>query len=269
MTHARWYRPIVLATLGVACSAVLAAHTATAEAFTYSPASPQVGQTVTFYGDTTIPDYSCCSTWTFDDGASVNAGAAPVTHAFGTPGVHTVTETLICTECDRPRKRYVNQSVTVTGGTLLTFDNLSAGTDPAHAYPGAWITGGCNLGETAPAGAGTTVTPDASAPSAPNDAWSPNCGTEGATPVILVDFSRGQREVALHARSGNWVGVGAYNANGQVVAQSSASGSNSPWVRLDVKDPLGAATIRRLYIEAGPASARVIMDDLATSDPLL
>src|SRR5215510_7047393 len=92
--------------------------TAPTAAFTFSPASPDMGQTVTFDASSTTDEGATCNSCSFiwDFGDSTTGTGRVVTHVFGAAGTYTVTLTAI--DSVGTSSTPVTRSVTVVGTTI-------------------------------------------------------------------------------------------------------------------------------------------------------
>lgn len=159
---ARFGAPLLVAAIMLlAAPAALAAPD-----FSWTPASPQVGQTVTF----TARDLQRNSTvlWDFGDGGSATGTSAQ--HAYSTPGPKTVRMRVT-----RPGNRVTEfvHTVTVT----------APAPPPSGTTPPPSGTAPPSDGSTPPAGGGTTTPPaGSSTPAAPVSTTSPTSGT--AIPIF-------------------------------------------------------------------------------------
>jgi plastocyanin len=79
--------------------------------FSYSPASPSAGESVTFTSTSSLPRPIVREDWDFDGDGQVDASGRSVTHTFATPGSHTVT---LRVQNDRGRVRSTSKLVTVS-----------------------------------------------------------------------------------------------------------------------------------------------------------
>lgn len=110
-------------------------------AFTFSPSTPQVNETVTFDASASQPDGGTiiCYCWDFGDGATANETESVTTHVYGVAGTHNVTLTIVDDEglTDAtwktlrvlelepprpPRAHFTQAPLTPYTGQLVTFD---------------------------------------------------------------------------------------------------------------------------------------------------
>jgi large repetitive protein len=109
-------------------------------AFVFSPASPDMGQPVTFDASTTTDEGAACTscgfTWSFGDG-STGTGRV-VTHVFSAAGTYTVTLTAI--DSVGTSSRLVTQAVTVAATTIPTNVSVTASPNPPIAKQAATFT---------------------------------------------------------------------------------------------------------------------------------
>jgi PKD repeat protein len=114
--------------------------TAPTAAFTSSPASPDMGQTVTFDASTTTDEgavcNSCSFTWDFGDG-STGTGRV-VTHVFSAAGTYTVTLTAV--DSVGTSSAPATRTVTVAGTTIPTNLSVTASPNPPIAKQAATFT---------------------------------------------------------------------------------------------------------------------------------
>src|SRR5206468_2648963 len=79
--------------------------------FTYSPSSPQVGQTVSFTGSSSGGTSPYSYSWSFGDGST--GTGSPVTHSYSSAGSYTVVLTV--RDSGSPQQTAISQqSITVT-----------------------------------------------------------------------------------------------------------------------------------------------------------
>src|SRR5262245_44671510 len=114
--------------------------TAPAATFTFSPASPDMGQTVTFDASTTTDEGAACTSCSFiwDFGDSSTGTGRVVTHVFGAAGTYTVT--LIATDAVGTSSTPLRQPVTVAGTTIPTNLSVTASPNPPVAKQAATFT---------------------------------------------------------------------------------------------------------------------------------
>jgi PKD repeat protein len=114
--------------------------TAPAAAFTFSPASPDMGQTVTFDASTTTDEGARCTSCSFvwDFGDSTTGTGQVVTHAFGAAGTYTVT--LIATDSVGTSSTPVTHTVTVSDTTIPTGLTVTSSPNPPIARQAATFT---------------------------------------------------------------------------------------------------------------------------------
>jgi PKD repeat protein len=109
-------------------------------AFVFSPASPDMGQPVTFDASTTTDEGAACTscgfTWDFGDG-STGTGRV-VTHVFSAAGTYTVTLTAI--DSVGTSSRPVTQAVTVASTTIPTNLTVTPSPNPPIARQAATFT---------------------------------------------------------------------------------------------------------------------------------
>ena len=100
--------------------------TAPTAAFTFTPSSPDMGQTVTFDASTTVDEGARCSSCSFiwDFGDSTTATGQVVTHVFGAAGTYMVT--LTATDSVGTSSTPLRQPVTVAGTTIPTSVSVTA-----------------------------------------------------------------------------------------------------------------------------------------------
>ena len=79
--------------------------------FSYSPASPSAGESVTFTSTSSLPRPIVREDWDFDGDGRIDVSGRSVTHTFATPGSHTVT---LRVQNDRGRVRSTSKLVTVS-----------------------------------------------------------------------------------------------------------------------------------------------------------
>jgi PKD repeat protein len=81
-------------------------------AFSYSPTSPTVGQTVTFTGTASGGTGPYSFSWNFGDGSTVSGSSAP--HSYSAQGTYTVSLTVKDSASPTPNTKTVTQSLTVS-----------------------------------------------------------------------------------------------------------------------------------------------------------
>jgi len=88
--------------------------------FTYSPAKPEVNQTVTFDASTSTPDGGTITnyTWNFGDSNTTTTSTPTVTHAYRSYGTYTVTLNITDTE---QKSDNVSRTITVTAPPNAAF----------------------------------------------------------------------------------------------------------------------------------------------------
>jgi hypothetical protein len=79
--------------------------------FSYSPASPSAGESVTFTSTSSLQRPIVREDWDFDGDGRIDGSGPSVTHTFATPGSHTVT---LRVQNDRGRVRSTSKLVTVS-----------------------------------------------------------------------------------------------------------------------------------------------------------
>ena len=114
--------------------------TAPNAAFTWSPPSPDMGQTVTFDASSTTDEGATCTSCSFvwDFGDSTTGTGRVVTHVFGAAGTYMVT--LTATDSVGTSSTPVRQSVTVAGTTIPTNLSVTASPNPPIAKQAATFT---------------------------------------------------------------------------------------------------------------------------------
>jgi PKD repeat protein len=114
--------------------------TAPTAAFTSSPASPDMGQTVTFDASSTIDEGATCTScsfvWDFGDG-STGTGRI-TTHAYGAAGTYTVT--LVATDSVGTSSTPLTHTVTVSDTTIPTGLSVTSSPNPPIAKQAATFT---------------------------------------------------------------------------------------------------------------------------------
>jgi PKD repeat protein len=124
----------------ISISVTPANGTAPAAAFTFNPASPDMGQAVTFDASTTTDEgvtcTSCSFFWDFGDG-STGSGRV-VTHAFSTPATYTVTLTAV--DSAGTSSTPVTRTVTINGTTIPTSLTVTSSPNPPIAKQVATFT---------------------------------------------------------------------------------------------------------------------------------
>lgn len=100
--------------------------TAPAAAFTFNPASPDMGQTVTFDASTTTDEGATCTSCSFawDFGDSTTGSGRVVTHVYGAAGTYTVT--LTATDSLGTSGTPATRTVTVSDTTIPTGVSVTA-----------------------------------------------------------------------------------------------------------------------------------------------
>ena len=114
--------------------------TAPTAAFTFSPASPDTGQSVTFDASSTSDEGATCTScsfvWDFGDGST---GTGPiVTHAYAAAGTYTVT--LIATDSVGTSSTPLTHTVTIRDTTIPTGLSVTAVPNPPIAKQAATFT---------------------------------------------------------------------------------------------------------------------------------
>jgi len=114
--------------------------TAPTAAFTFSPASPDMGQTVTFDASTTTDEGAACTSCSFiwDFGDSTTGTGRVVTHAFGAAGTYTVT--LTATDSVGTSSTPATRTVTVSDTTIPTGVSVTASPNQPIAKQAATFT---------------------------------------------------------------------------------------------------------------------------------
>jgi large repetitive protein len=114
--------------------------TAPAAAFTFSPASPDMGQTVTFDASTTTDEGATCNSCSFiwDFGDSTTGTGRVVTHVFGAAGTYTVTLTAI--DSVGTTSTPVTHTVTIASTTIPTGVSVTASPNTPIAKQAATFT---------------------------------------------------------------------------------------------------------------------------------
>jgi len=114
--------------------------TAPTAAFTFSPASPDMGQTVTFDASSTTDEGATCNSCSFiwDFGDSTTGTGRVVTHVFGAAGTYTVTLTAI--DAVGTSSTPVTRSVTVASTTIPTGVSVTASPSTPIAKQAATFT---------------------------------------------------------------------------------------------------------------------------------
>jgi PKD repeat protein len=109
-------------------------------AFTFSPASPDMGQTVTFDASTTTDEGAACTSCAFvwDFGDSTIGTGRVVTHVYGAAGTYTVT--LTATDSLGSSSTPVTHTVTVAATTIPTGLSVTALPNPPIAKQAATFT---------------------------------------------------------------------------------------------------------------------------------
>jgi PKD repeat protein len=114
--------------------------TAPTAAFTFSPASPDMGQTVTFDASTTTDEGAVCNTcaytWDFGDGTAGTGRV--VTHAFGAAGTYTVALTAV--DAVGTSSTPVTHTITVAATTIPTSLSVASSPNPPIAKQAATFT---------------------------------------------------------------------------------------------------------------------------------
>ena len=108
--------------------------------FTWSPPSPDMGQTVTFDASSTTDEGASCTScsFTWDFGDSTTGTGRVVTHVFGAGGTYTVT--LIATDSVGTSSTPLRQPVTVSATTIPTSVSVTASPNPPIAKQAATFT---------------------------------------------------------------------------------------------------------------------------------
>ena len=114
--------------------------TAPNAAFTWSPPSPDMGQTVTFDASSTTDEGARCTSCSFiwDFGDSTTGTGQVVTHVFGAAGTYMVTLTAI--DSVGTSSTPLRQALTVAGTTIPTNLSVTASPNPAIAKQSATFT---------------------------------------------------------------------------------------------------------------------------------
>jgi PKD repeat protein len=114
--------------------------TAPTAAFTFTPASPDMGQTVTFDASSTTDEGATCISCSFiwDFGDSTTGTGRVVTHVFGAAGTHTVTLTAI--DSVGTSSTPLTHTVTVSATTIPTGLSVTASPNPPIAKQAATFT---------------------------------------------------------------------------------------------------------------------------------
>ena len=109
-------------------------------AFTFSPASPDMGQTVTFDASTTTDEGAACTSCAFvwDFGDSTTGTGRVVTHVYGAAGTYTVT--LTATDSLGSSSTPVTHTVTVAATTIPTGLSVTASPNQPIAKQAATFT---------------------------------------------------------------------------------------------------------------------------------
>ena len=114
--------------------------TAPTAAFTFSPASPDMGQTVTFDASLTTDEGATCNSCSFiwDFGDSTTGTGRMVTHVFGASGTYTVTLTAI--DSVGTSSTPVTHTVTIASTTIPTGVSVTASPNTPIAKQAATFT---------------------------------------------------------------------------------------------------------------------------------
>jgi PKD repeat protein len=114
--------------------------TAPTAAFTFSPATPEIGQVVTFDASTTTDEGVACAscTFTWDFGSDGVATGRVVTHVFGAAGPYTVR--LTARDSAGTVSTTVQQTVTVSAATIPTGLTVTSSPNPPVAKQPATFT---------------------------------------------------------------------------------------------------------------------------------
>jgi PKD repeat protein len=109
-------------------------------AFTFSPATPEIGQVVTFDASTTTDEGVACNTCTFiwNFGGDGTATGRVATHVFGAAGPYSVTLTAV--DSVGTSSQPVSQTVTVTAATIPTITSVTSSPNPPLAKQAATFT---------------------------------------------------------------------------------------------------------------------------------
>jgi PKD repeat protein len=104
-------------------------------AFTFSPTSPQAGQSVTFNGSGSTPSTGATITqyeWNFGDGQTANTSTASETHTYSTPGTYTASLKVFDTNSDTSTAK--TEQITVAAATTTTTTTTTNTSPPSNKF---------------------------------------------------------------------------------------------------------------------------------------